>query len=284
MSPHYNDDHIQPTMPGGESGDIRVAAPFNPENHLSYTPPAKVLSMEDLCLPPSPISPVGTTEPFPLLSDEAILEHRREIFAPETMDHCMHYTRPGSVQVRGMAPRYAPFIHNFWHSDEVLRIMSDLAGVELVPAMDYECGHTNVQLDTDDQIPVKEKLAAVRRTPMKPPEDVIDQSNRAEWENGNTESTPSMIDDGKAIVEWHRDSHPWVCVVMLSDARQMTGGETVLMKGDGSTIKVRAPQMVGSCQRSYLLKSHFEYDIDLSFRAGLFSFRAGISPTRLLRP
>jgi len=31
---------------------------------------------------------------------------------------------------------------------------------------------------------------------------------------------------------------------MLSDARHMTGGETELMKGDGTTLKVKAPQMV----------------------------------------
>lgn len=42
----------------------------------------------------------------------------------------------------------------------------------------------------------------------------------------------------------HRDSHPFVCVVMLSDASHMVGGETELECGDGSSVKVKAPQMV----------------------------------------
>ena len=74
----------------------------------------------------------------------------------------MHHTRPGSVQIRGMAPRYAPFIYQFWHSPEVLKIVSDLAGVELVPALDYEISHTNVQLGP-------EGLDAVRKTPVESP-------------------------------------------------------------------------------------------------------------------
>jgi hypothetical protein len=48
----------------------------------------------------------------------------------------------------------------------------------------------------------------------------------------------------KAIVSWHRDSHPFVCVVMLSNSEFMTDGETEMQKGDGTTMKVRAPQMV----------------------------------------
>ncbi|OAQ83850.1 2OG-Fe(II) oxygenase superfamily domain-containing protein [Purpureocillium lilacinum] len=189
--------------------------------------------MKDLCLEPTALSNVATTEPFPLLSHDAVLQHRRELFSPEVLDNCLHYTRPGSVQLRGMAPRYAPFIHKFWHSPEVLKIVSSIAGVDLVPAMDYEVSHTNVQLGPGG-------LDAVRSTPVEPPTATEEAIRAFEADKAQKRA---VTDQTKPIIEWHKDSHPWVCVVMLSDARHMTGGETELMKGDGTTLKVKAPQM-----------------------------------------
>lgn len=189
--------------------------------------------MEDLALEPTAISPVASTEPFPLLSYDAVLQHRREIFNPEVLDNCLHHTMPGSVQIRGMAPRYAPFIHSFWHSPEVLRIISENAGVDLVPAMDYEISHTNVQLGP-------EGLKGVRATPIEPPaatEEAIAQFGKGKAKPKNA------TDRAESIIEWHKDSHPFVCVVMLSDARNMLGGETELQGGDGRTLKVKSPQM-----------------------------------------
>ncbi len=71
-----------------------------------------------------------------------------------------------------------------------------------------------------------------------------------------------------------------MCVVMLSDARHMTGGETELMKGDGSTLKVKAPQMVSKRISSL---STFTVLLTASDRAVLSSSRADISPTQLRR-
>jgi hypothetical protein len=192
------------------------------------------LTMQDLKLEPTALSPVATTEPFPLLSHQAVLEHRRELFSEAVLDNCLHHTRPGSVQLRGMAPRYAPFIHQFWHSREVLKIVSDIAGVELVPAMDYEISHTNVQLGPGG-------IEAARNTPLEPP--VATEEAITKFEQDRPKKL-AVTDQSKPIIEWHKDSHPWVCVVMLSDARHMSGGETELMKGDGTTLKVKAPQMV----------------------------------------
>lgn len=207
---------------------------FDASKHLSFTAPESTLKMSDISLPPTELSDVATTSPFPLLSHEAVLQHRRDIFSPQTLDNCMHHTRPGSVQIRGMAPRYAPFIHQFWHSPEVLKTISDVAGVELVPAMDYEISHTNVQLGPGG-------LDEVRNTPIEPPEATEEAIRKFD---GEKKVKREVTDQSKPIIEWHKDSHPWVCVVMLSDARHMTGGETELMKGDGTTLKVKAPQMV----------------------------------------
>lgn len=86
--------------------------------------------------------------------------------------------------------------------------MSQIAGVDLVPAIDLEIGHINLSLA-----------------------------------NGN-EAAEKKDDDDTPIVGWHTDSYPFVCVLMLSDCTTMIGGETALRTGDGGIAKVRGPQMV----------------------------------------
>lgn len=43
------------------------------------------------------------------------------------------------------------------------------------------------------------------------------------------------------VDDWHRDSYPFVCVVMLSDPTGMTGGETMCKKADGSCLPICFP-------------------------------------------
>jgi len=57
-------------------------------------------------------------------------------------------------------------------------------------------------------------------------------------------STMTSEDDEEAIVGWHRDSYPFVCVLMMSDTTGMVGGETALRTGTGEIKKVRGPQKV----------------------------------------
>lgn len=208
-------------------------ATFDPKKHLNYVPPTNNLQMSDIGLEPSPLSSFAASQPFQLISREAILEMRREIFSTPVLDNCLHATRPGSVQIRGMAPRYAPFIHSFWHSPEVLRIMSEIAGLELIPAMDYEICHVNVQLGPGG-------IEAVRNTPIEPP--TATEQAITEFEAAKPRKQ-EVTDQAKPIIEWHKDSHPFVCVVMLSDAQHMVGGETELMGSNNKTLKVKAPQM-----------------------------------------
>jgi hypothetical protein len=85
---------------------------FDPSVHLAYSPPSNTLTLDDLGYQSTELSAVAHTEPFQLLSHEGVLAHRREIFKPETLDNCLHHKRPGSVQIRGMAPRYG-----LWPSD-----------------------------------------------------------------------------------------------------------------------------------------------------------------------
>lgn len=183
--------------------------------------------MNDIKLESSPISQVASTDPFPFLSTEGVRAFRRELFSKDVLDNCSFHTRPGSVQLRGMAPRYAPFTHQFWTSPEVLGIIKDLAGVDLVPVFDHEIAHTNVQLGPKG-------LDGVKDTPVDPQGPPPGYKTKEEAEEERS----------KPVVPWHRDSYPFVCVVMLSDTSSMIDGETEMAKGDGSTVKVRSPSMV----------------------------------------
>ena len=90
--------------------------------------------------------------------------------------------------------------------------MSKIAGVDLVPVMDYEIGHINMSIPGD----------------------------KKEYNS----STMISEDDEEAIVGWHRDSYPFVCVLMMSDTTGMVGGETALRTGFGDIKKVRGPSKV----------------------------------------
>lgn len=103
-------------------------------------------------------------------------------------------------------------MYDAWKNPKTLAIMSSIAGIDLVPVIDYEIGHINIS------IPGRKK------------------------EHDPTEMIAE--DDNKAIVDWHRDSYPFVCVVMMSDTTDMVGGETALKKGNGDIVKVRGPSIV----------------------------------------
>lgn len=108
--------------------------------------------------------------------------------------------------------REAKFIYDAWKNAKTLAILSEIAGVDLVPVIDYEIGHVNISRPADKKD--------------------NDGSANVE-ENGN-----------KAVVDWHHDSYPFVCVLMMSDTTNMVGGETVLKAGNGEINKVRGPEMV----------------------------------------
>lgn len=115
--------------------------------------------------------------------------------------------------------RYAPFIYDAWNSPELLEIVSKIAGIDLVPAIDFEIGHVNVSVSTKD-----EQKAALQK-----------------MRDGGMDD-----EDDTPVVGWHTDSYPFVCVLMLSDCTNMVGGETALRTGSGEIMKVRGPGMV-SC-------------------------------------
>ncbi|KAL3490256.1 hypothetical protein BJX62DRAFT_252073 [Aspergillus germanicus] len=191
--------------------------PFDPSVHLAYAPPSKIHKMADFGLEGAGISPNAISEPFPLFTAEAIRQMRGEVFSPEVLEHCRFSSSFCANMIRGMGHVRAPFIYDVWKSPEVLSMISAAAGIDLIPAFDYEIANINVAIkDDDDDV------------------DVDTSTNSANL------AVKDVADDVPAFA-WHYDSFPFVCVTMLSDCSNMIGGETAIRLPNGSIKKVRGP-------------------------------------------
>jgi hypothetical protein len=115
-----------------------------------------------------------------------------------------------------------------FHHPKTLEIISKIAGVELIPQMNYEIGHVNISVKSEKE--ANDELAAVEKERKSYADD--EGIAGCPWE------------DDKPVVGWHNDSYPFVCVTMLSDCTTMVGGETALRTADGNVMKVRGPDMV----------------------------------------
>jgi hypothetical protein len=97
-----------------------------------------------------------------------------------------------------------------------------------VPWANYEIAHIN--FSTKSRAQVQDELAE------------LESKKRAHAEDEGIGGCPH--EDDKPIVGWHKDSYPFVAVLMLSDCANMIGGETAIMTGDGEIRKIRGPSMV----------------------------------------
>lgn len=98
-----------------------------------------------------------------------------------------------------------------------------------MPWGNYEIAHIN--FSTKSKAQVQNELAE------------LESKKRAHAEDEGIGGCPH--EDDKPIVGWHKDSYPFVCVLMLSDCTNMIGGETAIMTGNGCIEKIRGPSMVG---------------------------------------
>ncbi|OWY51606.1 hypothetical protein AALT_g11940 [Alternaria alternata] len=188
-----------------EQNILKERISFDPAVHLNYKTAPGVMTMKDIGYEGYGISPVAVSEPFPLFTEDAINQMRAEAFTPEVLDNCLVSSSFAKHMIRAYAPKYATFAWEAWHNGRVQAIVSDIAGVELVPTLPCDVGHINVSFGLDDK------------------------------------SQPGA--DDTSAFKWHFDSTPFVCVTMLSDCTQMIGGETVIKTASGEIIKVRGPTM-----------------------------------------
>lgn len=220
---------------------------FNPEKHLQYYAGGESaqqkydntrrLSLEELGISDKDlISPVGVSDPFPLFTDEAVSIMKKEVL---NKDLFMKYARHSATSssgldctIRGFVKNgdkiNAPFTYQAWTHPKTVELVSKMAGVELEVVMDYEIAHTNVGMRTPESVNAYKNQKATK----------------------SLEQTLKEGDDGEeidAIIGWHHDSYPFVCVLMLSDTSKMVGGETALrMGGDGKKVAVVPGPQLGS--------------------------------------
>ncbi|KAK5014134.1 hypothetical protein LTR60_003515 [Cryomyces antarcticus] len=201
---------------------------FDANKHLAFRPPPQIFSMKDLGFPDNTgVSPVAVSQPFQLFSTEAIEQMRAEILKPEVLETCKYQSNIAACQLRGYSPKYAPFIYDAWQHPDTLSIISKIAGVDLIPEMNFEIGHINFSVKSEKE--TQQEL------------DAIDRERRSFADDEGIAGCP--WEDDKPVVGWHTDSYPFVCVLMLSDCTNMVGGETALQTGAGDILKVRGPQM-----------------------------------------
>ncbi|KAM0746599.1 hypothetical protein T439DRAFT_134833 [Meredithblackwellia eburnea MCA 4105] len=218
---------------------LQPAVEFDAKKHLCYEPPASRITMKELALEDVGISPIAVTAPFPLFNLDGVTELRRNILSDEVIDKFTVSSYLSAFQGREFTKNVAPFVHAAWTSPEVIAAVSEAAGIELVPVMECELGHTNYQLGDLGKDGVK--LSPITPQPLEnlgvTVSDLDKYQALADADDGNRPDN---------VVVWHYDSYPFVCVLMLSDVSQMIGGETALQCGDGRVVKARGPG-VGHC-------------------------------------
>lgn len=111
--------------------------------------------------------------------------------------------------------RRAPFTCDTFTCPELTAAVSEVAGIELEHAFDYEIANVNISIN--------------------------DQGTEV-VQNGDQQKKTS--DDSQPAFAWHYDSFPFVCVTMLSDCAGMVGGETAIRMPSGEVKKIRGPTMV----------------------------------------
>lgn len=218
---------------------------FEPEKHLRYYAlgddvkkefdSTHSMTMEELGLSdPKQISQVGVSEPFPLFTDDAIAIMKAEILQKDLFMKFARYTNLSTsgldCVIRGYVKKnkdvYTPFVHEAWTHPKTVELISRISGVELEVIMDYEIAHVNMGLKSKEDVATESEVIMAART-------------RALSGESDGEDIP-------AIVGWHRDSYPFVCVLMLSDTSEMIGGETSLRLGGdkkGKVVSIEGPKL-----------------------------------------
>ncbi|PYH81020.1 hypothetical protein BO82DRAFT_416623 [Aspergillus uvarum CBS 121591] len=181
---------------------------FDATRDLNFQPPNGITTMREIGLEGHGISPIAASEPFPLFTPDAIKQMRAEIFSEPVLKDCQYSSSFAKNMIRGMGRERAPFTCDAWSSSELQAIVSQVAGVDLVVAFDYEIANINISVNEDA-------------------------------------SAVAMVQDepDTSAFAWHYDSFPFVCVTMLSDCSDMVGGETAIRTPAGEIMKIRGPAM-----------------------------------------
>ncbi|KAF9771048.1 hypothetical protein IL306_011325 [Fusarium sp. DS 682] len=97
------------------------AEEFDAKKHVCFEFPKRTYTMKEWGYENQGVSPIAASDPFPLFTEAAVKQVRRELLSED-----------------------APFAHALWKSPEAQQAVSKVAGIDLVHAFEYEIGHTNL--------------------------------------------------------------------------------------------------------------------------------------------
>ena len=78
---------------------------FDSKRHVSFQPPEKIYTMEELGFGNAGISPNAISAPFPLFTEEAVQQMRAELFSQTVLDACQVASGSASNMIRGHCPK-----------------------------------------------------------------------------------------------------------------------------------------------------------------------------------
>lgn len=144
----------------------------------------------------------AVTKPFRLLSPDAvsIINDELKRIGPS----CTFNAPPFAPCVMRGVTHYSRYIDQLWSSPELSALLSAVSGVALKPhPMKLERAHVNIQKAHSPNVPAVAPAAKIQNElETEPPQPVFD---------------------------WHLDSQPFVCIVMLSDPPEdAIGGQTMV--------------------------------------------------------
>ena len=130
----------------------------------------------------------------------------------------------------------------------------------MVPWGNYEVAHINFSEKRDAENEPRDELgSSIQR------------------KCGEVETSENCYHEERGpIVGWHRDSYPFVCILMLSDCYGMVGGETIVLTADGEIKRIQSPAMV----RNPRERSDLVVRTNCTTRALLLCSKVVISLTR----
>lgn len=80
-------------------------AKWDVKKHLAYRELPAVHTMKEIGLEGQGISNTAVSDPFPLFTEEAMMQMRREFFSQEVLDNCRYSSDFNANMIRGMGQK-----------------------------------------------------------------------------------------------------------------------------------------------------------------------------------
>lgn len=212
--------------------DFDIYQDFDPDIHLNYKGCGKKYTFDELGIQKThvtPINDIAATEPFELFSEEAVKIMKYEIFGNEEL--LKKYGRLNNLgqkssQIDLLISGFIDdtrFLKQAWNHPTVKQLFNDIMEDQLIIPHRFCMSHVNVSLAS-----------------MEGQQEV--QSHDREYYVKLKQEQDKNIDTITSTVNWHYDSPPLVCVLMLSAPEDMVGGETGIRLGDESIHRIAGPK------------------------------------------